>query len=113
MLGIEPVAQLGPPVSRIGIVVADGAERFARVLVANEVPGAAAGTGQLGIPGHLGLARRQAVVADAVIGDDPRIRQAAVDVGQIGIADRIQPDVGLLRCCHGSSLRPTGVGREW
>ena len=97
MLGIEPVAQLGPPMSRVGIVVTDGAERLARSPVANEMPGTAPAVAQIGIPLHLDLARRQAVVADAVIGDDPRIGQAAIDVGQVGVGDRIQPDVGLLR----------------
>ncbi|MNY42509.1 hypothetical protein D3C86_1774060 [compost metagenome] len=96
MLGIEPVAQLGSPVSRVGIVVADGAERLARVLVANEVPGTATRAGQLGVPIHLGLACRQAVIADAVAGDDSRIGEAAIDVGQVGLGDGIQPD--LWRC---------------
>ncbi|MOA28225.1 hypothetical protein D3C78_1491510 [compost metagenome] len=91
MFGIEPVAQLGSPVLRVGVVVADGPQRFARVPVTNEVPGAATRAGQLDVPIHLGLACRQAVVADAVVGDDSRIGEAAIDVGQVGLADGIQP----------------------
>ncbi|MNP41743.1 hypothetical protein D3C76_1354600 [compost metagenome] len=77
----------------VGIVVADGPQRLFGVLVANQVPGTAAGADQLGVPIHLGLACRQAVVADAVAGDDSRIRQAAIDVGQVGLGDGIQPDL--------------------
>ncbi|MNC22007.1 hypothetical protein D3C75_699960 [compost metagenome] len=91
VFGIEPVADLGPFVLRVGIVVANGSQRLFGARIANEVPGTAARAGQLGVPLHLGLTFCQAVVADAVVGDDTRIRQATIDVRQVGIDDGIQP----------------------